>query len=150
MKDTKTPKVNYERTAIIVLVIVIIIMMFSMTGFDPKKDNRSGEYERTINEVEIIKIIDDYPNVRSEPIADDDSADGYTNSFGSTKETNFTMEVSKVYTTDKNLDQNGAYYGLLVEDILNTPEGKNWFPSKIKNDPDGIVWINSEYLKILD
>ncbi len=141
-----------ERKTILLLSLLMLVclVLYFTSGINPKEKNRSGEYERTIEKVKVVKIVNDCPNVRSEPIADDDSADGLTNSFGATDETNFTIELSMVYTTDKNLDQNGAYYGLLVEEILATPEGKTWFPSKIKKDPDGIVWVNAQYVELVD
>ncbi|MBR2997199.1 hypothetical protein IKF33_02095 [Candidatus Saccharibacteria bacterium] len=104
-------------------------------------------YEKTVLNASCVKIIDDCPNVRSEPIAA--AASPESNSFGTTKECNFTLEVSKVYTMDKSLDTNGKYIGLKVSDILDTAEGKSWFPEKIKDDPDGIVWINENYIKLL-
>ncbi|MBR3236140.1 hypothetical protein IKF92_00445 [Candidatus Saccharibacteria bacterium] len=58
----------------------------------------------------MIKIVTSCPNVRSEPVADRFAKDE-TNSFGTTKEKGFTIEVSRLYTTDKHLDNNGSYFG---------------------------------------
>ena len=133
--------------ALLFLAVVFVFgcaIKYVCTNHEITKDY-SEMYEKTALNTSCVKIIDDCPNVRAEPI----DASVETNSFGTTKECNFTLEVSKVYTMDKSLDTNGKYIGLKVSDILDTTEGKSWFPEKIKNDPDGIVWINENYIKLL-
>lgn len=144
--------------AVIVIVAVVLFVIICGFGLGIKhvftndemfKDYRD-QYDKTALNASCVKIIDECPNVRSEPVVNTDpNTFGETNSFGTTKECNFTLEVSKVYTMDKSLDANGKYVGLKVSDILDTTEGKLWFPESIKKDPDGIVWINENYVKLL-
>ena len=147
-------KVLVVLTVIAVIVIVLIIVAFGAAvryAFANSEMNRdrSGEYTKlTVNGVICVKIINSCPNVRSEPVAADSAAYG-TNSFGKTTKTNFTFEVSKVYTMTKALDNNGKYIGIKVDDVLGCLEGKEWFPKGIKKDPDGIVWINERYVELL-
>ena len=71
------------------------------------------------------------------------------NSFGRAQEDNFTIEVSKYYEPDKTIDnKNGKYLGLSVEEVLAAPEGR-WFPEGIKDDDDGIIWVNHEYIEVI-
>ena len=89
-------------------------------------------------------------NVRKDPMMKEDhDFFYYTNSFGMIKEENFTVEVSKVIRVKQPLDNNGEYIGLVVDEVLATKEGKEWFPESIKDDPDGIVWVNYKYLTVI-
>lgn len=132
---------------LIILVAVVLVVGYFVLCPDPTKVSFGEEYELSTKDARIVRVAISCPNVRSEPVANRFGDE--TNSFGSTKETNFTIEVTRLYTTDRNLDENGPYYGLKVREILNNTEGEKWFPKGIKKDPDGIVWINSRYLEIV-
>ena len=105
----------------------------------------SDRYELIERECSYVFVVE-AAHVRSEPIKLDDKSDGSTNSFSMLKESGFTFSVAKYYVTDKELDQNGRFYGFSVEEILTTPEGRTWFPKGIVDDPDGIVWISDDYV----
>ena len=104
------------------------------------------DYGVTQISANVVKVTD-CPFVRSEPIKGDEER---PNSFGRVEVDGFTMEVTCYYRTDHIVDfHNGEYYGFSVEEILSTPEGAEWFPERIKNDSDGIVWINHQYVEII-
>lgn len=107
----------------------------------------SGRYRKIEYNARSLKILEKV-NVRAEPIVIQDNANGDSNSFGMTKESGFTIEITRFYKTDVELDSNGAFYGFLAEEILSTPEGRKWIPNRIKEDPDGIIWINAEYIEV--
>ena len=92
-------------------------------------------------------------NVREEPVAIDPRL--YPdNVLGGIGEDGFTLYLpsGKVYRViDQGNAANGYYYGFLVDDIVSTPEGRRWFPSEeiLKNDADGIVWVNEGYAERL-
>ena len=97
------------------------------------------------------------PNVRSEPLVADDyeSFGENTTSYGTfaNKDSSFIMYVTKVYHERKseyNFDsldiRNGSFVGISVSDIKQHPDWENHFPSDIVKDPDGIVWINYQYI----
>lgn len=133
---------------LIILVTVVLVVGYFVLCPDPTQVSFGEEYELGTKDARIVRVAISCPNVRSEPVANR-FGKNETNSFGSTKETNFIIEVTRLYTTDRNLDENGPYYGLKVREILNNTEGEKWFPKGIKKDPDGIVWINSRYLEIV-
>ena len=63
------------------------------------------------------------------------------------REDSFTVYLpsGKVYRIiDQGNAANGYYYGLSVDDILSTPEGRRWFPPEeiLKADGDGFVWVD--------
>lgn len=139
---------------ILILSAILAILLFCSVKYvfsnEEIDKDYSNEYGTTTAKATCVKVVDSCPNVRSEPAANTDpSAFGETNSFGKTKECNFTLEVSEVYTMDESLDANGKYIGLKVSDILDTLEGKTWFPKGIESDPDDIVWINEKYIRVL-
>lgn len=138
-------KGHWKGFVLSLLLIALIIIVCS--ALDPRRTDLSERYEKRVSEVGLVKIVDECPNVRSEPIVYQNADE--SNSFGTTKKTDFYLQVTKIYSTNKDLDQNGQFYGLLVDEILATTEGKAWFPKKIKDDPDGIVWINEKYLTII-
>ncbi len=114
---------------------------------DPTQDDLSDYYELTEKEAKVVKIAGQ-PAVRSEPIVN--SNEDFSNSFGNVRKNKFTVIVSKTYGTKKSIDsRNGAFIGLSVEEVLETAEGNEWFPHDIVNDPDGIVWINHEYIEVI-
>ena len=138
-------KGHWKGFVLSLLLIALIIIVCS--ALDPRQTDLSERYEKRVSEVGLVKIVDECPNVRSEPIVYQNADE--SNSFGTTKKTDFYLQVTKIYSTNKDLDQNGQFYGLLVDEILATTEGEAWFPKKIKDDPDGIVWINEKYLTII-
>ena len=123
-------------------IILVVIVVFAVIG---RRNDISDKYEAICIDSNCVKITD-YANVRSDPIVQDGDV---FNTFGLIEESNFTMEIPQIFETDVTLDQNGEFLGLSVDDILATPEGRNWFPSRIKDDPDGIVWINSKYIVVI-
>ena len=138
-------KGHWKGFVLSLLLIALIIIVCS--ALDPRQTDLSERYEKRVSEVGLVKIVDECPNVRSEPIVYQNADE--SNSFGTTKKTDFYLQVTKIYSTNKDLDQNGQFYGLLVDEILATTEGEAWFPKKIKDDPDGIVWINDKYLTVI-
>lgn len=137
--------------AIAVIATIAIVAWWNGLGpfASPTQDDLSGRYETTERDAKAVQIIGQ-PEVRSEPIVigDDNHA---SNSFGTTKKTDFSVIITKVYGTKEVLDKsNGTFVGLKVDEVLNTAEGKEWFPSSIANDPDGIVWINYKYIKVIE
>jgi len=134
-----------KHLAIFLIVVLVIILV---VGVAKRQDDADKGYELISLESNCLKFTEQ-ANVRSEPevLTGHDGED--FNSFGELGEANFTMEISEAYRTDRNLDQNGDFIGLSVDDILATPEGKNWFPERIKEDQDGIVWVNSQYIEVL-
>ena len=139
-------ELSLKKRSIIAAAMIITLALLLSGCNDPKEEILSGEYERKEIKAQIIKF-DDQPNVRSEPCVSSDPE--ATNSFGSLDAAGFCIEVSKMYATDRELDGNGSFYGLLVTDILATPEGNTWFPKTIGEDKDGIVWINAKSVEIL-
>ena len=125
----------------IALAIIAVVTLFSRCQpANPSLDDI--EY----NETRVVKITG-CPHVRSMPIWTDEENQ---NSFGRVKEDGFTMEVTLYARIAKPIDQNnGDFFGFMVADIQNTPEGKAWFPSGIENDPDQIVWIHHDYVEII-
>ncbi len=140
---------SLRRIVSLVGVIVMIGMIGCVVAFSKPATSLdlSDRYKRTEHEATCLKVYEEV-NVRAEPIAISDKSDGETNSFGMVRESGFTLEITRFYTSDTELDRNGPYYGFLVEEIMNTPEGRAWFPNGIKKDPDGIVWINAKYIDV--
>ena len=134
---------------ILVVGALFLLMVFGLFFCSEPMTEKviDDQYEKITVEANCIKITDK-AQVRSEPIVLG-RAGGQTNSFGMISEAGFTVEVGLVYRTNKVLDTNGAFYGILVEDVLSTPEGKRWFPGCISKDVDGIVWINCKYVEIV-
>lgn len=109
--------------------------------------NYGNQYHKESKKAKVFKIVES-AQIRSEPIVYDDSADGDSNSFGKVEEAGFTVEITKFYEATVIDKANGAFYGFSVKEIRKTPEGRDYFPKKIKEDPDGIVWINAKYVDV--
>lgn len=126
--------------------IFIIVIAAALTLFMGGCSDEKPNYEIIRVPATIVKVTD-CPYVRSDPVRGDKET---PNSFGTVATDGFTMEVTCYYKTDHAIDfHNGEYYGFSVEEILATPEGTEWFPGRIKNDSDGIVWINHQYVEII-
>lgn len=136
--------------AFVVVLLVLFIMYLSGWSLieNPTQNDLSGQYELTEKKTKVVRIFGQ-PAVRSEPIVVDKSQ--ASNSFGSVKKSNgFTIAVTKTYGTKEPLDdKNGSFVGLSVKEVLATAEGKEWFPSGITKDPDGIVWISADYITVV-
>ena len=143
-------KIRFRDLVLMVLFIGVLLVISSVICNDTLMRLRDvPAYTVVENDVKIVKITEE-ANVRADPIRVEshDFVD-FSNSFGETKGAGFTIEVPRVFKTKENLDSNGDYIGLAVEDVLATKEGQEWFPEKIKDDPDGIVWVNYKYFEII-
>ena len=134
---------SLKRFAIYSIIAAMVLGLIAFSGCN--KSEEVPKYETVTIEASIVKITDN-PNVREEPILHDREE---SNSLGTVQENGFTIAVSGNILKAEIDFNNGAYYGFQVDDILSQPEGINWFPSKISNDADGIVWINHKYVTIL-
>ncbi|MBQ1298759.1 hypothetical protein IIY24_02925 [Candidatus Saccharibacteria bacterium] len=108
------------------------------------------EYEAEPVPARIIRFTFE-ANVRNDPGVLD-VEEGPTNYCGTLGESGFTMELASqtlLVQRDVFNDANGDFYGFSVEDILNTPEGDEWFPDSIEDDEDGVVWVNAQYVEIV-
>ena len=142
---------TFWKTAGLVLVVVVLFAMTNAIGnyFWEEEDKFVPPYTPVKEEAKVVKITGQ-ANVRKDPILKEETDFFYySNSFGLIREENFTFEVSQIFRLKQPLDRNGEYIGLAVEDILATKEGKDWFPESIKDDPDGIVWVNYKYIAVL-
>lgn len=129
-----------------VMAVVVVVMMAlpSLLSYQPATQI-VFEYEKKEYPAISVKILDEV-NVRSEPRLVSDIDGG--NSFGMISEGEISIPISKVFRTVKILDpDNGEFYGFLVDEILESKEGRLFFPN-IKSDPDGIVWIHNSYVRI--
>ena len=107
------------------------------------------DYEQTVEPCSVMEFR--VSNVRETPAALTGELD---NALGVIKEDSFTMLIAsgEVFkATDPMVPANGVFYGIKVDDIVATPEGKAWFPDekRLRSDSDGIVWVNWENATIL-
>ena len=146
---------------IIVLVVMVgtfVLVAFACNNKAPEEYDFSDKYVQKPQPAESVTIFGQ-PNVRSEPIVCDDKDSGSSNSYGTKKiKTTFMFRVSEVameyegnqyYTTYDSLDsRNGSFFGIYVEDITAINGWEEIFPESITKDPDGIVWINHNYISV--
>ena len=130
--------------ATIAIVVIVAVILLSLLSYQPATQT-VFEYEKKEYPAISMKVLDEV-NVRSEPRLVSDIDGG--NSFGMISEGEISIPISKVFRTVKILDpDNGEFYGFLVDEILESKEGRLFFPN-IKSDPDGIVWIHNSYVRI--
>lgn len=127
---------------ILVAVVAVLVIGFSC-AVAGCTDDSGPDYSSHVIEAKVVRITEK-PYVRKWPELV--QLPKGNNSFGRVEEDNFTIEISKYYKSEIIDSKNGEYYGLLVEEILAVPEGR-WFPEGIKDDEDGVVWINHEYIQ---
>ncbi|MBQ6313738.1 hypothetical protein IJI29_02720 [Candidatus Saccharibacteria bacterium] len=137
-----------ERTRTIIfciaMIVVVLAVLAALSSFSSSSVQTVFEYEKKEYSAVSFTVLDQV-NVRSEPRLIS-GTDG-NNSFGMVKG-EILIPISKVFRTVEPLDKdNGEFYGFLVEEIFSTEEGRKFFPS-IKGDPDGIVWIHNNYVRI--
>ncbi|MBR3329329.1 hypothetical protein IKG29_02245 [Candidatus Saccharibacteria bacterium] len=129
-----------KRLATALLLVLVTIFIFS--GCKAK----TPEYEKTEVEALVVEIIG-CPNVRSEAFVGDSDNNNSYGTIDKDEDEDIIIVVNNVFKADIDW-RNGQFYGIQVEDILSQPEGA-CFPSGIKKDSDGIVWINHDYVQII-
>lgn len=130
--------------AIIAIVVIVAVILSSLLSYQPATQT-VFEYEKKEYPAISMKVLDEV-NVRSEPRLVS-GADG-NNSFGMISKGEISIPISKVFRTTKILDlANGEFYGFLVDEILESQQGRLFFPD-MNSDPDGIVWIHNSYVHI--
>ena len=141
-------KINGTFLTEIATTILFVAFVASMIIFTAISNDATGErfdYEKHEEAISWVYIYDEV-NVRSEPVRIEEK-DGRSNSFGKLTEIPLEMDLQTVYELEEPYDEaNGYFVGFLIEEVLATPEGRNTFPSGIKDDPDGIVWIQRNYV----
>lgn len=156
-------KKSVRTTLRVLLIFVVVAAVFALVFFvcknkAPEEYDFSDRYTQMPQPAEYVAIYDQ-PNVRSEPIVCDDKGSGTTNSYGAKKiKTTFMLKVSEVvkeyegsghFTNYDPLDYaNGSFFGLHVEDITSIDGWEEVFPKDIVKDPDGIIWINHNYISV--
>ena len=129
---------------IVVVAAATLFVLILLLGWLQSKEDY--QYESTEISASVVRIVGE-PNVRREPVLHN-GEDG--NALGAVRESGFTLVISSGKIKEADVDSNnGAYYGFRVEDILGQTEGEKWFPSRIKKDKDGWVWIHTDYVQIL-
>ena len=147
-----------KRTLQIIIVLLTIVFCFCLVAFafsDPKQADYSDRYNQSPRAATSVRIYDKV-NLRSEPIVNDDISDGTSNSFGTKKTSEtFELEVSEIIWEESSkygggpLDvRNGYFIGIHVDDITAVDGWTKIFPKSITKDPDGIVWINYNYITV--
>lgn len=158
-----------------VLVVLAVVLgmavgIFALCAMErqdkPENCDFSEEYKKETISAVSVEIFDK-PNVRSEPKANS-SVDSAGTSYGKIKSdvkipveqivTEHTLEYKTVMNHyGQNVRQldwapydsfNGYFYGVYVSDITKISGWEEIFPKTITNDPDGIVWINEDYISI--
>lgn len=131
----------------------IAVKVFASTGDRPEEMTYS--YFKEAESAQSVKITG-RPNVRSEPMVFDDyrNPSPSTTSYGRMGK-NSEMKVSQVFSERRDewihepLDySNGYFIGILVSDIEKLDNWQEIFPKDITKDPDGIVWINCDYISV--
>lgn len=89
-------------------------------------------------------------NIRADPKVIENRGDGTTNSYGilTPKEPGATVFVSKVYFSDRLLDENGGFCGFSVKEAETSPSWE-MFPQLSTRDGDGIIWVNLKYAQVI-
>ncbi|MBQ2659998.1 hypothetical protein IJF86_01045 [Candidatus Saccharibacteria bacterium] len=144
---------------VFVISVGLLALVFSFSavakGLQKRPEQFDYDYFRIEKEATSV-VITGRPNVRSEPIVVDDYASLFvdTTSYGRVSESSVEVKVSKIFLEQKTeywsrpLDQsNGYFIGVLVRDIENIEDWEQLFPKGITKDPDGIVWINCDYIR---
>lgn len=140
-------------SAVLLTLFGLAVNALSKTGEKPEE--MSYSYFKESESAESVEI-SGRPNVRSEPIVFDDYRSPFstTTSYGRMSES-LTIPVSKIVRERKDewlhepLDYvNGYFIGILVSDIEQIDGWEKMFPEEITKDPDGIVWINCDYISV--
>ncbi len=162
--------------AIVFIVAVMAVAVMLLKTHLALSSNYGDQYATIIREGNFTLIINGGANVRTEPLAAlhhevAGLPEGYMNEhysvcsesvnncIGTVKDKNGTgavfhvthyVEVTESWFDDCICgdDWNGPFIGLIVDEL--TREELKLLPRNAKKDPDGIVWISSKYLKIVN
>lgn len=126
-----------------VAIVIIIAFVAGIIVAGLKQETKVSFSQEAVREVKIYSN----PSVRSDPYKE--KGERYDSNliciFKNAESGSWVgMSVKKVYISDIETE-NGKYIGINVND-LSDEVIKIFFNKKVKKDPDGIVWINQEYI----